>query len=93
MWRACVIVLLFTMILMCGAAIAQKKPLPAAPVNVNTASIAQLKTLPGLGDATAHAIVSYREKNGAFKRIEELLIIKGVSKRRLEEWKPFLKIN
>lgn len=62
-------------------------------MNVNTATIAQLKTLPGLGDATARAIVDYRQKNGAFRRVEELLIIKGISKRRLEEWKPYLKIN
>ncbi len=80
-------------ILLCFALFGQKKAPPPAPMNVNTATIAQLKTLPGLGDATARAIVDYRQKNGAFRRVEELLIIKGISKRRLEEWKPYLKIN
>ena len=72
---------------------AQKKPPPPAPVNVNTASIAELKTLPGLGEVMAKDIVRYREKNGPFRRVEELLIIKGISKKRLESWKPYLKIK
>ena len=68
------------------------KPAPK-PFNLNTATVAQLKTLPGAGDTMAAAIVHYREKNGAFRRVEDLLIIKGVSKRRLESWKPYLKLK
>ena len=44
---------------------------PAATVNVNTASVAQLETLPGVGKATAERIVEYRQKNGNFKKVEE----------------------
>ena len=72
---------------------AQKKPPPSAPINVNTATVAELKTLPGLGDVIAKDIVNYRRKNGPFRRLEELMIIKGISKRRLEGWKPYLKTN
>jgi competence protein ComEA len=72
---------------------AEKKPPPPAPINVNTATMAELKTLPGLGDVMARDIVRYREKNGPFRRVEELLIIKGISKKRLESWKPYLKTN
>jgi competence protein ComEA len=71
---------------------ADKKP-PSAPVNVNTATMTELKTLPGLGDVMARDIVRYREKNGPFRRVEELLIIKGISKKRLQSWKPYLKTN
>ena len=49
---------------------------PAAPgslVNLNTATQAQLEALPGLGSAVAQRIVEYREKNGNFKKIEEIL--------------------
>lgn len=49
---------------------------PAAPgslVNLNTATPAQLEALPGLGAAVAQRIVEYREKNGNFKKIEEIL--------------------
>jgi len=49
---------------------------PAAPgslVNLNTATQAQLEALPGLGAAVAQRIVEYREKNGNFKKIEDIL--------------------
>lgn len=68
------------------------KPAPK-PFNLNTATSAQIKTLPGAGDAMAAAIVHYREKNGAFHRVEDLLIIKGVSKRKLASWKPYIRVN
>src|SRR5687767_2257917 len=44
-----------------------------APVNLNSASVAQLETLPGIGKATAERIVEYRQKNGGFKKVEEIL--------------------
>ena len=57
------------------AAAAPAKP-PAAPatiVNLNTATQAQLESLPGLGAKVAERILEYREKNGKFKKVEEIL--------------------
>jgi competence ComEA-like helix-hairpin-helix protein len=68
-------------------AVAQQKPTPSssrpaaakpvaapgAPVNLNTATQAQLETLPGIGPKAAERILEYRQKNGSFKKIEDIL--------------------
>ena len=51
-------------------------------INLNTATVQQLQTLPGIGPALARRIVDFREKNHGFKRIEELLAVPGISERK-----------
>ncbi|MDA1183418.1 MAG: ComEA family DNA-binding protein [Acidobacteria bacterium] len=53
-------------------------PTTAAQVNVNTATMSQLQTLPGIGPATAQRIMDYREQNGGFTRVEELMNVRGI---------------
>ena len=53
-------------------------------INLNTATPAQLRTLPGIGPALARRIVEFRERQHGFKRVEELLAIPGISERK---WK------
>ena len=55
------------------AALAQKKQPPAHPVDLNSASAAELQQIPGIGPSTAKAIVNFREKSGPFERVEDLL--------------------
>ena len=50
------------------AAAAKPGPTPAAPVNLNTATQAQLETLPGIGAKAAERILEYRKQNGSFKK-------------------------
>lgn len=47
-------------------------------VNINTADLDELKTLPGIGDSKARSIIAYREKNGAFKTIEDIKSVDGI---------------
>lgn len=57
---------------------------PAGPVNVNTASVAALEELPGVGPATAQAIVAHRETNGPFASIDDLEGVRGIGPAKLE---------
>ena len=50
----------------------------AAPVNLNTATVAQLESLPGIGPAMAQRIVEYRQQSGGFKKLEELMNVRGI---------------
>src|SRR4051794_800095 len=49
----------------------------AAPVNLNTATQAQLESLPGIGSSAAQRILEYRQKSGSFKKIEDILEIRS----------------
>ena len=72
-------------------ATAQEPPASARPaaavVNLNTASASDLEALPGVGPKTAVLIVEYRQKSGNFKKIEELMNVKGIGE------KSFLKLK
>ena len=66
---------------------AETKASAAAPLNLNTATAVQLEKLPGVGPRTAARIVEYRQKNGSFKKIEELMNVRGMGE------KSFLRIK
>ena len=62
-------------------------------ININLASATELEQLPGVGPATAKAIVAYREKNGAFLRVEDLLKVRGIGPAKLSEIVPRARVN
>ena len=47
-------------------------------MNLNTATIEELMTLPGIGEVRARAILDFREKNGNFQKVEDLLEVEGI---------------
>jgi competence protein ComEA len=55
------------------------------PVNVNTASAAELEELPGVGPATAEAIIAHREQHGPFGSVDDLLDVRGIGEAKLEQ--------
>jgi competence protein ComEA len=56
-------------------------------VNINTASAEELMTLTGIGEAKAESIIRYREENGGFQRIEDLMEISGIKEGVFEKIK------
>jgi len=62
----------------------QGQAVPEAKVNINTASAEELTALPGIGPSYAQRIVEHREKNGPFKRPEDLLNVRGIGDKTFE---------
>jgi len=71
---------------------AKKKPL-AQPINLNTASSAQLQQVPGIGPSTAEKILQMRKSYGTFKSVNDLLAIRGLGPKRLDKMRKYLTVN
>ena len=99
MSRALLATLIALFVLAAGDVVfAQKsgvKPSAAAPtvVNLNTATATQIATLPGVGEKAAQRIIEYREKNGGFKKIEELMNVKGIGEKSFLKLKPLITVG
>lgn len=62
-------------------------------VNLNTAEESELVELPGIGEATAENIISYRIKNNGFRKAEDLMKVKGIGKKKFEKLKNHIKVE
>lgn len=64
----------------------------AGTVNLNTASAEQLALLPRVGETVAARIVAFRDGNGPFKAVEELMLVEGIGERTFELMRPHVAI-
>lgn len=97
---AIVLAICGTFVLSASPAFAQSAAAPAIPpaatavakpaINLNAATLDQLETLPGIGRKTAERIIEYRTKSGGFKRIEDLMNVKGIGEKSFLKLKPLV---
>lgn len=64
----------------------------SGPVNLNTATLEQLDTLPGIGPTTAQAIIDHRTTNGRFRSVDGLLEVRGIGPAKLEQLRPLVRV-
>jgi competence protein ComEA len=62
-------------------------------VNLNTASIQELVDLPGIGPKTAEKIVAWRQENGKFKKVEDLMAVKGIGEKKFAKLKDLVTVQ
>ena len=95
--RVLLAALVITLGMAAQTAAAQDAPRPtaataSAPLNLNSASVAQLEALPGIGRATAERIVEYRQKSGGFKKAEDLMNVRGIGEKSFLKLKPLITV-
>ncbi len=62
-------------------------------VNLNTASVTELETLPGIGPSKSSAIIQYREENKGFKTIEDLMEVSGIGEKTFEKLRELITVQ
>lgn len=66
---------------------------PSGPVDLNRATVAELDALPGVGPATAAAILAHREQIGRFRSVDELADVRGIGEAKLEALRPLVTVG
>jgi len=89
-----------TLVSACGQVRYQPSQIPEvnsstgnSAININTATIEELQKIPHIGEKLAAKIVIYREANGAFRKVEHLMLIPGISDKRFRTIKPFVRVE
>jgi competence protein ComEA len=63
------------------------------PINLNTATAEQLEAIPGIGPVLAQRIIEYRQTHGRFQSVDELLEVRGIGAKRLENMRPYVTVR
>jgi comEA protein len=66
---------------------------PAAAIDINKATANDLQKLPGIGPSLAKQIVAYRSKHGPYRRVEDLMVIKGIGYKKWKEIRPYIRVG
>lgn len=85
---------LYQALVLCAALpLAAADRAPSHPINLNTASVTELMQLPHVGVKTADRIVTFRKQHGGFRRIEEVMNVKGIGEKSFAKLRPYLTLG
>lgn len=70
-----------------------KNELKEKSININTATKEELIAIPGIGDKISDKIIIYREEHGGFKKIEDIMNVKGIKKKKFEKMKAYITVD
>lgn len=73
-----------------GLIVASQKPQPVKKISINKASVQELASLPGIGLKKAKRIVEVRRRLGGFKKLEDLLKVKGIGEKTFKKLLPYI---
>lgn len=73
--------------------VAEEQPVEDCQLDINTATVLQLQDLPGIGETLAKRIVDYREINGAFQTVGDLMNVEGIGEKKLQAINALIKVG
>ncbi len=83
----------FVVFIVLPATAQTKSKEPGGKININTASLTELQDLPRIGPKIAQRILDYRKQNGNFKKIEELMKVKGIGEKVFNQLKDLIEVG
>ena len=87
------VALLALIVLTAGTVVPLSAAEKADPIDLNRATAQDLTQLPGVGEAIAKRIVDFREQHGPFRRVEDLMKVKGIGEKSLEKIRPYVRVG
>ncbi|HYA49235.1 MAG TPA: ComEA family DNA-binding protein [Burkholderiales bacterium] len=80
-------------LVLCVAGAFAQTNTPKAKININTATQAELESLPRIGPKVAQRIIDYRTQNGNFKRVEDIMKVKGIGEKIFAQIKDMITVG
>jgi competence protein ComEA len=97
MWNALACLALVAVLAATGStaamAAAEKNDGDTVPVDLNSATREQLMQIKGIGPSLADRIIEFRKENGPYRRVEDILKVRGIGEKSLSKLKPYLKVG
>jgi competence protein ComEA len=93
--KGMVIALIFTLVFIASNSLCLYAYPQAAgkKININTASLTELQELPRIGEKTAQRIIDFRKEHGNFKKIEEIMKVKGIGEKVFAQLKDLITVG